>query len=195
MPPASFKRAFIPTVLLCMPFGFVCVFAVVLTVPWDPGVYVGWNDIIVEGELIRLWETGPREMPEYDGYHFRGQAGLVLIESVIYNKTDRVLSCGDTLSFFLRTAETSEPKGDTSCSVYDTFKPIDLPIGTTGYFALDEGQYRIRPSNAFFYIDEGRAKEVVAFLACLAADSAATVNALERRHPGLRGFKFRPVGH
>jgi hypothetical protein len=131
-------------------------------------------------------------MPEYDNFRFRGQAGVVVVTRVVYNKTDHIVAYGDTLSFFHRTASTSEPTGDVSCSISETDKRIDLPIGAKGYFALAVGTYRIQPGWSF-YVGEERAKEVDAFLASLAADSAATVSALEQRHPGRR-FTFRPVG-
>ena len=173
--------------------GIAGAFALELDLPWDPGICVGWSDVIVEGTLDNLWDSAPREMPEFDNFRFRGQAGVVTVARVVYDKTGRVLARGDTLSFFHRTASESEPQGDIGLHISDTPRPIDVQVGATGYFAFKADTSRLRPAWTF-YIGEERAKEVDAFLASLQADSAATVGALLQRHQPFGGFTFLPVG-
>lgn len=191
MRPAPAKKTFLLLLLIITVLVVLPAHSSKMVIPWDPGIYVGWNDIIVQGRLVKLWDTEPREMPEFGGWSFRGQAGIITIMRAIYNKTDRVLECGDTLSFFLRTADTSEPRGSISRGVTDPGEPVNLPVGATGYYAFRVNDYRVGPGWEFF-INEERMKEVEEFLANLEADSATTVRDLQRRHSFFRG-RFLPV--
>jgi hypothetical protein len=166
-------------------------FAIEVDVPWDPGIYVGWNDLILEGILIRLIDES-RPISICRGFLFRGQAGSVRVENVVFNRSDLVVTCDDTVSFFLRTASTSEPMDGVTWFLEDPSDSLDIPVGTKGYFAFNVIPNEVRPG-WFFFIGETRQLEVNQFLASLSADSAGTVRDLKERHPGYR-YKFTRDG-
>lgn len=164
--------------LMLLPLSAV---AVVVHVAFDPGIFVGWNDLIVEGRILTHGPGEPRPAHcKNPRFLFAFHEGRVVVSHVIRDRLRRGVGPGDTISFAYRTGARSlgSSKDSLSAWISETPQVLTVAEGDSGLFGLGlacDGAYR---PGWNFWLQGARADSVREFVRALEADSLGTVNAL-----------------
>jgi len=163
-----------------------------IKVDFDPGIFVGWNDLVVEGVLVHLTDVEPRELSWSKGFLYPGQEGKIQVNAVKYNKTEFAIMPGDTITLFNRTSNkgiNNPAKPGIIMELSGTCSEITVQVGSRGLFGVDTGPSdQIRPG-IWFFCSGKRAEKILEFMKHLAADSTGVVSELSSRYPRYR-LKF-----
>jgi hypothetical protein len=152
-------------------------------IEWEAGYYVGWNDLIIEGTLVAIYEGRPRALPKPDAYLYKGQEGRILVKRVVFNKTDMEIAPGDTVLIFHRTEMYNPPKDyyTTTGEYLAPLNPLEIEAGACGYFGLMICADRSLTTGYAFWARNERQNEVDAFISRLSTDYYKTIGSF-REH-------------
>jgi len=168
---------------------FISTGAICSSYPYDPGLYVYWNEIVVEGTLISNNEVPEESRLEQDpGWFFPTNRACVLVNRAAWQNEGPAVEKGDTLCFRYRTSNIArnEDVPDIMRQVGNGETGLGVAVGTTGLYSIGIARDGSLRKGVWFSLSEVQECEVLDFISKLQLDFSGTVKELKKSHPGVR---------
>lgn len=181
--------------LFIMVLGFVLVGGISVSstrLPFDPYLYVYYNDLIIEGKVVSDQEIplteGIREKPKDSGWYFPTNLAMIEVTKTHFQQKGELYSVGDTISFKYPTSNFSyHPEKPDLVGLSSGFNaPLELDIGEEGLLGFgitSSGELR---KGFYFVLDDSMKSQVHAVLAGLEADSTGTIEEIRKHYKGKK---------
>jgi hypothetical protein len=163
---------------------------------YDPGLYVYWNDVIVEGVLLYDVEVPPENgLEARPGWRFPTNRACVLVHSILWCESGPTVAEGDTLCFLHKTSNvaTNPDEPGQGLHVLAGDHSLSLEVGEQGLFSFNRSNTGSLKRGTWFSLPKEKKAEVQEFINNLNSDFVGTVKDLKFRHPTVR-INWEPDG-